>query len=212
MDSTFQIMSLAAALGALHALDADHLAVVTSLSSTRPGWRHAIGFTLRWALGHALSLITLATLMLVTARNFSHHLSGATEQLASLSLIAIALWLLARQLHPCGGGDIMRNSRQQREHKRHPLLATATGILHGLAGSAPILALIPLTKLQGPVQILYFVLLFSTGVMLSMFLVGFILGHLWHRAHHASQKMARLLQMTAACATLAIGTQLLLKG
>ncbi|HMW15450.1 MAG: hypothetical protein IT471_11360 [Pseudomonadales bacterium] len=207
--STLQIMTLAMGLGALHALDADHLAVVTSLGSRRPGWRHALGFTLRWALGHALSLIALATLLLVTARNFAEQLGGTAEQLAGFSLIAIALWLLAHPLHPSVDRAAFHNGDPPRPN-RSPLLATALGLLHGVAGSAPILALIPLTQLQRPVEMLYFVLLFSSGVVLSMCLVGFLIGHFWQRIHHRSHGVARLLHRLVACTTLAIGARLLL--
>lgn len=207
--STLPIMTLAIGLGALHALDADHLAVVAALGSRRPGWRNALGYTLRWALGHALSLIALATLLLLTAHNFAEQLSGTAEQLAGFSLIVIALWLLAHPLHPSVDRAAFHASDRP-QSQRSPLLAIALGLLHGVAGSAPILALIPLTQLHSPVEMLYFVLLFSGGVVLSMFLVGFVIGHFWQRIHRRNHRLTGLLHRLVAWTTLAIGARMLL--
>jgi ABC-type nickel/cobalt efflux system permease component RcnA len=52
--------------------------------------------------------------------------------------------------------------------KHHQHLPTALGALHGLAGSAPVLALIPVTLLASFEQVVIYLLLFSVGTTLAM--------------------------------------------
>ncbi len=43
----------AVSLGFLHALEPDHMAAVTTFVSRRPRPREAVGFGVRWGLGHS---------------------------------------------------------------------------------------------------------------------------------------------------------------
>jgi cytochrome c biogenesis protein CcdA len=198
--SYFSVLSLSFGLGLLHALDADHVMAMTTLSNERPGFFTTLRFCICWALGHG------GVLMLVTglAVGFGLHMSPMLQQSAELAvgvvLIGLGLWcfwrfkrerlVLIEHRHGdvthrhwckedgCKEDRCKEDKQVLTQHERQsPAQAHApvlVGVLHGLAGSAPALALIP-TMTQGKliVAVLYMAL-FSMGVLLAM--VGFGLG------------------------------------
>lgn len=61
-----------------------------------------------------------------------------------------------------------KNNEKKFSHHQH--LPAALGALHGLAGSAPVLALIPITLIDSFYQAVFYLLSFSLGATLSMML------------------------------------------
>ncbi len=65
-------------------------------------------------------------------------------------------------------------SRQAHEVKRHGHLSTLVGAVHGLAGTAPIVALIPVTLLPGFWPAIGYLAAFGAGTILAMGLYAFL--------------------------------------
>ena len=152
------LLALGAGGGLLHALDADHiLAVSTVAAGGDASRRRVLRTALNWALGHGLSLgvVTLSVLGLGLA--MPEGLSAMAELLVGVILLAAGLSLLwagwrgevALSLHRHGGlpahahlhgrDHVGAPGRGLVDHR--PVLI---GIIHGVAGSAPLLALLPL--------------------------------------------------------------------
>jgi len=185
------LLVTALALGSLHALDADHILAVTGLSGKF--WRpaHTLNFCLRWASGHGFTLITLGVLLSTTGYLLPRSVRMSAELGIALMLLSIGA-LLSYQLTR----DIQRHRRHHQKlpphkhrlipskegvshsHKHTPIII---GIIHGIAGSAQLLALLPLTLIDSPLLGLSYILLFSLGTLLAMSLFGIALSGLRRR-------------------------------
>lgn len=170
MDMLVPIILASLPLGIIHALDADHIAAVSSLSGRTNGRRGPIKYALTWSLGHGglLLLLSVATLMFHWA--LPPSLPYWAERLVGLVLIAAGasmLWALFRG-HRIAGPHAHANNLRLK-------LPFAVGMLHGLAGSAGMFALIPMTLYQPELGFVY-VAIFSLGVMLGMMVFGVFFG------------------------------------
>lgn len=189
--SYLMILSLAFGLGMLHALDADHIMAVTSLAGTKKGLGESRRYCLQWALGHGVILLLAGSVLFLLGRAIPPQLSHLAEILVGVVLIVI-------------GVSVLRDIRRKRVHihfhqhdkllphahwhqhgtmaahpsssHRHAHKAVMFGMLHGLAGSAPLLALLPMSQLSSPLKGLMYLLLFALGTLLSMLLFGGLLG------------------------------------
>lgn len=191
------LITLAFGLGMLHALDADHIMAVSGLASTRVSFRNSLRFCLRWATGHGLALLFIGTCVYLLGMAIPHSLSHYAESAVGIMLIMIGAWILWElktknaHLHFHHHDNLPEHAHwhQHHQHRRqhdqdshsHQHGAMFVGILHGTAGSAPLLVLIPLAKLGSPVYAIAYSLLFSAGVLLAMLLFGGFLGsvYLW---------------------------------
>ncbi len=184
----FSLTSTALLLGGLHALDSDHLMAVTALSHRQHGSRQLVAFCLRWASGHGLTLLVLGLLVGLAGIGLPKSFSLSAE-------LAIALLLLT-----AGGGLLWRLGHDLAEHRRchhrlprhshgwfgtgaeaahrHPHLPVLVGIVHGAAGSSQLLALLPLAGIHDATTILAYLLCFTFGTLLTMMLVGALLGQM----------------------------------
>ncbi|GAB1269549.1 hydantoin utilization protein A [Aurantivibrio infirmus] len=88
--------------------------------------------------------------------------------------------------------------------KHHQHLPTAMGALHGLAGSAPVLALIPITLLVEFKQAIIYLLLFSIATTLSMTLYS-VLAAAAMQGFQRNNKSIRMLTIGIAGVTIAVG-------
>lgn len=184
MDIAVVLILLAAALplGVLHAFDPDHLLAVSALvsrsdakgqkgdakASRRQAWRYG----LFWALGHGglLCLIAMATIVFHWALPEALPL-WAERFVGVILIVAGASMLLA-----------LLKGHALTEPHRHGLVSGerapfAVGMVHGLAGSAAMLAVVPVT-LQSPSAGLGYVLVFSLGVMAGMMGFGLLFGQI----------------------------------
>jgi len=177
-------------LGLLHALDADHVMAVSALSNQRPSLRQTILFSANWALGHGGVLLIAGGLLFGLGIAIPETLQRAAEMSVGVVLIALGLYLFwqfrqsAITVSEHSHGDITHSHLHDQAHtKDHTKpankgthLPVMVGMLHGLAGSAPALALIPLAGQGDMLVVISYLLCFSLGVMLSMMLFGLGLG------------------------------------
>lgn len=213
MDMALVLALLLAALplGMLHAFDPDHLVAVSTLAAhdrAAPGvsnnaashgrtsgaaWRY--GFL--WALGHGglLLLIAMATMLFHWA--LPPTLPLWAERLVGVILIAAGGSMLFALLR--GHALAQPHSHRSGPIMRAPLMV---GMVHGLAGSATMLAVVPAT-LASPQLGLSYVIVFSLGVMVGMTGFGLMFGRLHHWLAHV---MPRFVDGLRGCvALLAIG-------
>jgi len=193
------VLGLALALGALHAFDADHVMAVTALASGRAEPRELLAVSARWALGHGAALMALGSLVLLLGMAIPASLSRAAELAVGVLLLLIGAWVLydlhGRRLHVhVHHHDGLPphahwHSHNHGTHHRHRHSATLVGLVHGIAGSAPVLALLPLgqssvaTLAAGERWLvgLAYLLLFSLGVLVAMAGAGGALSLLYRR-------------------------------
>ncbi|RDE19811.1 hypothetical protein DV711_13135 [Motiliproteus coralliicola] len=241
VSTTEATLTLAFGLGLLHALDADHVMAVSGLASGRPGWRSCVAFCRRWAIGHGLTLLFIASLVYLFSLAIPETLSHTAESLVGLMLVVIggwAIWSLMRQRftfsfhrhgsriehahwhrhdhieHPSEtvaqqGGETAQDdkSRLKQLSERHsPVLV---GMLHGVAGSAPLLVLIPLSRFDSVGHALAYVLLFSVGVVISMLVFGGLMGGAYQTLSRLGQRIVDAARALVALSAVGFGAHLL---
>lgn len=188
------VLTLAFGLGLVHALDADHIMAVSGLSANRPRLNDCIRFGLRWAIGHGFSLLLIGGGVLLLGMAIPESLSQIAELLVGVVLIGIGLWVIREltsrraHIHFHQHNGIPRHAHwhvHQEQHvdnhkkmsHRHEHSAVMVGMLHGTAGSAPLLALIPLVDLgSSPWLGMGYLFLFGLGVIASMLIFSGLLG------------------------------------
>ncbi|AWB69216.1 hypothetical protein C2869_22200 (plasmid) [Saccharobesus litoralis] len=202
MLESFAILTAGALMGLLHAFDADHVMAVSTLSQSKRKVATMIKFAAQWGCGHGLILLGLAIGLTV----FNLHLPAAITQMAELMvggvLIVLGLGLIW-QINK-GNLHLKRHQHGQRFHRhwvtqqsrlekqiqtsRHDHKPILVGGLHGMAGSAPALALIPVAMQGQVVGAIIYMLMFSLGCLLGMTVFGLGFGQLNRMLYKYSQK------------------------
>jgi hypothetical protein len=177
-----QAMLLGAWFGLLHAFDADHLATIGGLA-LRDRSRPATGHALRWALGHAAALGAIASVALGLGFASVPDWTAHGDLLVALALVAIGAqalrvawqWLRAARRgfalpvsHAHGGsGTHVHFLAPGHTHEQPGRASVLMGLLHGGAGSAAVLALLPLARLGSGAAAAAYLICFSLGVTLG---------------------------------------------
>jgi len=200
-------------LGLRHALDADHLAAVSTVLAERPSVRASGLVGLWWGLGHTLTLMLVGAAVLVSGVQVPEPLAVLAECGVGLLLVflggALALklyrerWHVHSHLHD-GEPHVHLHSHQRQDDHGHahwsarslrPLLI---GMAHGIAGSAALMLVI-LSNTSGIGQGLLYIAVFGLGSILGMVAIGVTLSLpvLWslaagRRAFVAVQGLASL--------------------
>lgn len=234
ISESWVFISLGFGLGLLHALDADHVMAVSSLSNTRPGWRRSLMFSANWALGHGGVLLFSGICLFGLGMAIPQSLQHVAEASVGVLLIVLGMnffWHIHREklkISKHSHGEIehihwmeekhatsstCENDKQSdepitRADKHKPVMV---GVLHGLAGSAPALALIPAVVQGNVVVALLYLFLFSAGVMLSMLAFGLGFASIQSYISHKSQKIFFVLRHIIATASIVLGGYWLLQ-
>lgn len=189
------------------------MAAVSTFALRRPRAGTAVGFGLRWAAGHGAVLVVLGTALVALGLELPESSGHWFERGVGLSLVALGLWTAngARSLHAHrhthtdGTSHVHLHSHLVRDDHRHGHTATAIGALHGLAGTAPVLALLPLARFDSVWLAAAYLLLFGVGTAVAMALYALVAGWIAGRAAVRSERFARALAYLTGSATVGIG-------
>jgi ABC-type nickel/cobalt efflux system permease component RcnA len=180
-------LGTAAMLGFLHALEVDHMVAVTTFVSRRPTTSAALRFGFTWGLGHSVAVLAAGGLLLATGVRWPARYDALGEALVGLMLIGLGAWALisARKLHLHsheehgghahlhlhGGGAPHAHSHGAAASAHEPHEhggITLVGLLHGLAGTTGVVALVPVTMMDRVGLGLGYLTCFGVGVTLAM--------------------------------------------
>ncbi len=226
----YSILTLGFGLGLLHALDADHIMAVSALASgahqdsrqNPGGWliKRMMSFCCTWALGHSAVLFALATLLIFAKIELPAMVAHFAEKLIGVLLIGLGAWIfwnirqhkLSLEVHSHDTITHVHLSNTGKPHHTHQ--SVLVGATHGLAGSAPVLALIPVMETTstwiGPWIGLGYVALFSLGVLSAMLVFGLFFGQLQKWIAGFGQKLFRFSRTAVASVSIAFGCYWLL--
>jgi ABC-type nickel/cobalt efflux system permease component RcnA len=215
-------------LGLQHALEADHLAAVASLSSRSTGLREAARHGLSWGLGHSLSLLLFGGAVLLLGGAIAPHLALVLESAVGLMLIVLGGDVLRRlwqrrvhfHVHSHGaerhfhahshapGGDHASDPHRHEHAKRLPLRSLLVGMMHGLAGTAALIML-TLGSVQSVWQGLAYIAIFGLGSMLGMALLVVVISVPLRWSAHGLAGLHQGLTAVLGLLTIGIGGVLL---
>jgi ABC-type nickel/cobalt efflux system permease component RcnA len=200
-------------IGSVHAFEPDHMAAVTSFAVRRPRWRDALRFGVHWAAGHGAAIVVVGTCILLVGLRFPDGATHWLERGVGIMLLGLGAWTLAgarrlhahRHLHRDGTVHEHVHSHAIVVNHDHRHGATVVGLLHGLAGTAPAVALVPLTSFETPAAGVLYLVLFAVGTACGMALYALLAGWIVGRAAFRSERTARRLAVVTGCVTMAVG-------
>lgn len=219
----FSVLTLGFGLGLLHALDADHIMAISSMASGQNNGPNAqqqsvwstsrmIGFCARWAVGHAAVLLALATLFIFAKFELPTIVPWLAEKFIGILLISLGCWVLwtlwrhkiTLETHSHENITHTHLAQPSQKHNNHqPVLV---GIVHGLAGSAPVLAIIPALETNNAWFGLAYVGLFSLGVLTTMLVFGCFLGKLQRWLSNWGQRLFQISRVCVAFTSIGFGS------
>lgn len=202
--------------GVIHVLSGpDHLAAVAPFAARRRYGVWKAGFL--WGLGHTWSVWLIAAVAVLLKTFISlEPLSNASEMLVGFTLIAIGLMTLRRALsyrvhfHEHGHDDVRHAHFHVHDHAHdvaaappheHSHAPLGIGMLHGIAGSAHLVAVLPALALPSPGLIISYVLGYGLGTVLAMTTFAWAFGRVlgvWMKRHAAAYNV--VLAVTAVVA------------
>jgi sulfite exporter TauE/SafE len=218
--SYLTILSLAFGAGMLHALDADHIMTITSLSGMKNSFRSSVKYCAHWAIGHGSVLLLLGAAVMLLGMIIPPELSQTAETLVGVVLIVIGAGIVIdifrkrAHLHFHQHDDLsphahwhQHHPEEQHEHAshQHHHRAVFIGMLHGAAGSAPLLALLPISQLHDPLRGLAYLLVFGLGTLVSMLFFGGVLGTSMRWLQRYGQRTMQGIRLTIGIGAIVFG-------
>ena len=180
-------------LGMRHAGEPDHLAAIGTLVAEERSPRGGLRLGAFWGLGHTLSLLAVAALLTALQTRLPARVADIFELAVAIMLLGLGTRALARAVREGGSGPstIHAHGADRHQHRGpaghvhlgpwtlswRPLLV---GILHGLAGSGALTALV-LASLPTTAARLWYVALFGIGSIAGMAVLSGLAGWLLAR-------------------------------
>ena len=220
--STFTVLGLGFLLGLKHATEADHLAAVSTIVTTRRRLFSSAIVGGLWGLGHTISLVAAGIFVLLLDFEISEKIERMLEFGVGVMLVLLGLNVLQKIVR---GGTLHFHSHEHggREHV-HPHLhepgkadkpnthhglsfsprAVIIGMVHGLAGSAALMLLVIPTIDSRPLGLLYIVI-FGIGSIGGMMLMSFLVGLPFQITALRFNRFNLLLQCVAGLVSVSLG-------
>jgi len=207
---------LGSLLGMRHALEPDHLAAVTTLVSRERSGMKAALLGMCWGLGHTLMLVIVGAALIVLRAEMPAAVSQVFELIVACMLVGLGMRAILQAAREGADGPtrLHRHGRVVHSHAgvpshlhvgtwtlaRRPLLI---GMVHGLAGSGALTALVLATLPTTTARVTYMAL-FGLGSTVGMAALSGLLG--WPLArlgtHHI---VTRSISFLVGCTSTGLG-------
>ncbi len=219
-------------LGLQHALEADHIAAVASIAAGKKGFRPIVRHGAFWGIGHALTLGAFGGAVYALKLTLNERLASGLEFAVGVMLVLLGarvLFLLVRarihfHVHGHGpgqvhfhahshAGDVADHARSAHAHMHaggHWGRSLAVGMMHGLAGSAALVALAASSAPSVPLG-LAFMLLFGIGSVAGMALFSAVIAVPLSYTANALTWASRGLQALAGVIAIGIGLHIMVE-
>jgi len=219
--SALGVLIIGLGLGLRHALDADHLAAVSTIVSERKNRLSSLLIGGLWGVGHTASLL-LAGVAVILMRFEIGRYEKPLEFCVALMLIGLGanvLYKLARggrvhfhehshaghtHIHPH-----LHDNKPEPAHSHHGLKLglrpLVIGMVHGLAGSAALMLSVLMTIKSSTALAFAYIIIFGVGSIGGMMLMSLILSLPIHltSGHFAKTNLA--VRALAGCFSLGFG-------
>lgn len=184
------VLGMGLLLGMQHALEADHVAAVSSVVSRRKGLRSISWHGAMWGIGHTITLLVVAGGCILLKTRLDDRIAERLEFGVGVMLVGLGahvLWRLWKERvhfgthkHADGTKHLHAHSHQHDAHVHHrqsthdhdhpetiPWRTLLVGTMHGMAGSAALVVLAA-SSIEDPMSGIGYVLLFGLGSVVGM--------------------------------------------
>jgi hypothetical protein len=199
MTAVLLALLTALAAGFRHALEPDHMGAVTTFVSRGARPLQALGFGVRWGLGHSLAILAVGSVLVLLDLDVPEGFARGLEFGVGAMLLGLGLWLLWSLLHE------RAHERMERDAREGGRATGWVGVAHGLAGTAPLIGILPVALIKSPLLATAYLLLFGVGTVLAMGAYAWLIGLVFHHSAHRSRGLARGLRFSTAVGSAAIG-------
>lgn len=194
--------------GFLHALEPDHMAAVTTFVSRRPRPAAALGFGLRWGVGHSAAILGVGVVVIALRLQIPEGVARGLEFGVGMLLLGLGLWLLWTVLHErahrlAEGGH--GHSHGEGPGHSHAHGSFWVGIAHGLAGTAPLLAILPVAMIHSSWMAAAYLLCFGVGTTVAMALYALVAGVVFRQAGERLPALGGTLRAVTAVFSAVLG-------
>ena len=187
--SIISLLSFGFVLGLKHAVEADHLAAVTTIASERRSLFSSSMVGALWGLGHTISLLIAGIIVILLHVQISERSSQALEFCVGVMLVGLGVNALRKlaagghlhlHVHEHGGHlhahpHIHERAHEDSPHMHHGLSFGARplliGMVHGMAGSAALM-LVVLKTIPSPLVGLSYIAVFGVGSIGGMMIMS----------------------------------------
>lgn len=184
--------------GMRHALEPDHLAAVSTLVAGERSAKASVRYAAAWGAGHATMLVVAAGALALMRRELPDAASDALELVVAVVLIGLGLRGLVQ-------------ARRAKDHVHASAVITlgglpfAVGLVHGLAGSGALAALVA-SHVSSPAFSIGFIAVYATGAAVGMATLAGVLGYpLARLARARTSAFVPVLVGVSAVASLVVG-------
>jgi high-affinity nickel permease len=189
--SIITILIFGFVLGLKHAVEADHLAAVSTIVAERKNILSSTIIGGFWGVGHTLTLLTIGALVIFLKLQISESLEARLEAVVGVMLVALGINALRKlfqkekihvHTHEHEGRQhihIHTHDNEKKEETHHFLKLSPrsilVGMIHGVAGSAALMLLIVPT-IKSPTIAMLYILIFGIGSIGGMMLMSLLIG------------------------------------
>ena len=195
------------ATGFTHALAPDHVAAVGTFVSRRPAPAECLRFGARWGLGHSASVMLAGGLLILLDVRIPAGLAQNLERAVGVMLFGLGIWLLWSLAHEAAHRHAAHatGTAAHDDHHHDRQGSFVVGMAHGLAGTAPLIGVIPLAFIEPRGAALAYLALFSAGTVAAMALFAAAAGALLAATGRTSARLALTLRFGAAVGSTVLG-------
>jgi hypothetical protein len=161
------VLGAGALLGLRHAMDADHIAAMSTLIARTGSVRTSLACGAIWGTGHTFTLLVTGILILAFRLTIPEGIASALEVVVGLMLVWLGGVLILH--HALGRNDGASHHGRSTEEGTRGMGARSfvVGAVHGLAGSAALLLLV-LSTIESVTLGIAYILFFGVGSIAGM--------------------------------------------
>ncbi len=219
--STISVLLIGFVLGLQHAIEADHLAAVSTIVSEKKSLLTASIVGGFWGLGHTVSLFVVGAIVIFLKVQISESVETRLEAVVGGMLILLGLSALrklftAQEIHVHAHEHGERGhlhihshgNETEVSHHRFSPRSILIGMVHGLAGSAALMLLI-LPTIPSPAIALLYILIFGLGSVGGMMAMSFLIGLPFHFTASRYEFLNRGIRLIAGIFSLGLGVSII---
>lgn len=201
-------------VGLRHAFEPDHLTAVATLSTETRDLRRGALVGAVWGVGHTISLVVVGIALIAIGGVLPERLAASFELAVAGMLVVLGVRAFVRALRQGATGDVMVHAHGGVRHEHATEVAhvhvgavalawrpLAVGLLHGLAGSGALTALV-FAQLPGTVERIAYITCFGAGSVAGMAVASAIAGASFGRA---PVRLRRFLMAGAGALSVVLG-------